>query len=89
MTNILSIDKAGRIVIPQVIRKMLGLNAGAFLKMDVTERAVVLTPVEQPSAMVRENGVLVYGGDAPREALLEIISAERDARASTVWGHSV
>ena len=89
MTKVLSIDGAGRIVIPQAIRQMFGLSAGATLMMETTERAVVLRPVEQHSAVVRENGVLVYEGAVSQDSLLDAIAVERDTRASAVWGKPV
>ena len=86
MTKTLSIDKAGRVVIPLEIRKMFGLDAGAVLKLEVKERAVMLTPEEQRPAVVRENGVWVFGGEVRQDALLDAIASERNARASAVWG---
>ena len=88
MTKTLSIDKAGRVVIPQVIRKLFGLHEGAVLKLEVKERAVVLTPAEQRPALVRKNGVWVHEGTTPSNAWLNAVAEERDARASAIWGHA-
>ena len=88
MTATLSIDKAGRVVIPLTVRKMFGLNAGTALKMEIRERAVMLRPVEQRQSLVREDGVWVYDGTVTQDALLDAIASERDARSSAIWGAS-
>jgi AbrB family looped-hinge helix DNA binding protein len=88
MTTTLSIDKAGRVVIPQAIRKMFGFNPGALLKIEITEEAVVLKPAEQRSPLKRINGVLVFMGEstAPPEAFLNAIEEDREERMAHIWG---
>jgi len=86
MTSTLSIDKAGRVVIPLEIRKMFGFNAGTILHIETTEKAVVLTPAEKRPGMVREDGVWVYDGAVPCDSLLNAIASERDSRDAAVWG---
>ena len=86
MTKTLSIDRAGRIVIPQEIRKMFGFHSGSILHMEITEKAVMLTSVATRQAVVCEDGVWVYDGTVPHDSLLEAIASERDARDATIWG---
>jgi len=57
MTKTLSIDKAGRVVIPKEIRQKFGWNAGALLRIEVTAKAIILTSVEQCPPLVCKNGV--------------------------------
>jgi len=89
MTKTLSIDKAGRVVIPQPIRQMFGWNAGAVLKIEVTAQSVVLTPEEQEPALVCRNGVWVHTGKAPPEVFLNAIAEAREERAEAVWRSSL
>ena len=92
MTKTLSIDKAGRVVIPQAIRQMFGLNPGAVLNMEVTAKSVVLTPEEHEPALVCRNGVWVHtgkmanGGKLTQEMISKIIAEEDEARDAAVWG---
>ncbi|MCL1888494.1 MAG: AbrB/MazE/SpoVT family DNA-binding domain-containing protein [Kiritimatiellaeota bacterium] len=92
MTKTLSIDKAGRVVIPQAIRQMFGWNAGAVLEIKTTREAVVLTPMEDRPALVYDDGLLAHtgkmanGGKTTQEMVSKIIAEDRDARAAAVWG---
>lgn len=62
------IDGAGRVVIPKELRERLGLVPG--MRLDVgadAEGRIVLVPVREESALVEEQGILVYGGEATGE----------------------
>ena len=86
MTKTLSIDRAGRVVIPQEIRKMFGFTAGSTLHVEITEMALVLTSAEARPAVACDDGVWVYDGAVPYDALLEAVASERDARDAAIWG---
>ena len=85
MTNTLSIDKAGRVVIPQTIRKMFGLNAGSTLKLEIKDQAMTLTPMCQYPSMTQENGLWVHEG-IPQDSVYNTVASDRDARISKMWG---
>jgi AbrB family looped-hinge helix DNA binding protein len=57
----LTIDKAGRIVIPKPVRERFHLQAGDELELVVTAESLVLRPRPQEMPLRKERGVWVYG----------------------------
>lgn len=49
-----SVDKAGRVVIPKEVRDQLGLTADASLELDIEGDAIRLTPHRRASRQVVE-----------------------------------
>lgn len=60
-----SIDKAGRVVIPKAIRDRLGLTAGTELECEDRADALVLRLPEDRAALREEDGLLVHDGQLP------------------------
>lgn len=61
-----SIDKAGRIVVPKPVRDRLGLRAESKLELVENAHGILLKPVGKEAAWKRdENGHLVFTGHAP------------------------
>jgi AbrB family looped-hinge helix DNA binding protein len=61
----LTIDKAGRIVVPKPLRERLGLRAGMDLEVIESAGYLTLKPVADRPSMVREDGFWVHQGVAP------------------------
>lgn len=82
MSGTITIDKAGRIVIPKPVRDALRLDAGDALELEAAEDSITLRPVRENPALVREQGVWVYrSGGGPVEAPLpDLINEVREAR---------
>jgi AbrB family looped-hinge helix DNA binding protein len=64
----LSIDRAGRLVLPKPVREQLQLEPGESLEMESFEDHVVLRPVRGNSSMRKKQGVWVFHTDAPLKA---------------------
>jgi AbrB family looped-hinge helix DNA binding protein len=54
-----TIDKAGRVVIPAAVRERLGLRAGTPLDLSVEDAAIRLVPAAPRPELVRRRGRLV------------------------------
>jgi AbrB family looped-hinge helix DNA binding protein len=87
MKSTLTIDKAGRMVLPQRVRKQFGLHTGSALEFKVSATAITLYPAELKPALTKEKGLYVHEGK-PDDALLDVVESARDDRDRAVWGVS-
>lgn len=62
-----TLDRFGRIVIPKRVREGLGLKAGTVLEIEEGDEELVLSVRREEPDLVREDGVLVYTGEAVGE----------------------
>lgn len=60
-----TIDGAGRIVVPKALRAELGLRAGAVLEIRTHDGKLELEPVATPMRLVRRGKGLVATTDEP------------------------
>jgi AbrB family looped-hinge helix DNA binding protein len=73
------IDSAGRIVLPQPVRKQFHLEPGAMLALEVARDAIILRPQSHEATLVEEEGLLVHEGE-PSGDLLSAVEAVRKRR---------
>lgn len=79
----LTIDKAGRVVIPKPVREELHLEPGDSLEMESAGERITLRPVRGAGPLTKEHGVWVFRTGKPLPAsatdeLLQRIREERD-----------
>jgi AbrB family looped-hinge helix DNA binding protein len=80
-----TIDKAGRIVIPKKIREELRLGAGDSLTLEYQGDYLTLRPVSTAAPMRKEHGIWVFHGGEPisleqTNRMMRDIREERDRR---------
>jgi AbrB family looped-hinge helix DNA binding protein len=78
-----TIDKAGRVVIPAIVRERLGLLPGTPLTVTADDGNVTLSPVVAPPKLVNRRGWLVARptGDRrklPKVNVARLVEEERD-----------
>jgi AbrB family looped-hinge helix DNA binding protein len=83
MNTRLIIDKAGRVVIPKLLREELHLEPGDSLEMESVGEQITLRPVRGTGPLTKEHGVWVFRSDEPlpasaTEDMLQQIREERD-----------
>ncbi len=83
MTTQLTIDNAGRIVLPKPIRKELDIGPGDLLELEKVGERITLRPVRGRAPLAKEKGVWVFRAGQPlaasvTDALLEQIREQRD-----------
>jgi AbrB family looped-hinge helix DNA binding protein len=83
MKTTLTLDKAGRIVIPKTLRDELRLAPGDSLALESDGDRVTLRPVRSASALRKEHGIWVFRGGrkiiaAETDRALESVREERD-----------
>jgi len=82
MNGKISIDQAGRVVIPKRAREALGIGPGDTLDMTFDTEGLTLRPERHAIALQKERGVWVFrsgvtlGQDEANEAL-ELMRAKR------------
>ncbi len=77
----LTIDGAGRIVIPKPVRDKLGLRAGSTLEVVETAEGVTLKPAERESPFAMVDGQLVITAKLPPGFdIVKAIAEEREER---------
>lgn len=79
----LVIAKAGRIVIPKLLREELHLEPGDGLEMDSAGEEIILRPVRGTGALTKEHGVWVFHSGEPlaeaaTDGMLQQIREGRD-----------
>jgi AbrB family looped-hinge helix DNA binding protein len=84
MNTRLTLDKAGRLVIPKSLRDELHLGPGDSLEMEVAGEEITLRPVRGTAPLTKERGVWVFRTGQPLSAgstdeMLRQIRSERDA----------
>ena len=88
MKDKLTLDGAGRMVLPRSIRDQFGLRRGAELEIRVGTDAIILIPVAARPSLTKTEGLYVHEG-SPVEPLLDAVETARDARDRSVWGASL
>lgn len=80
----ISLDKAGRVVLPKDLRDKLRLEAGDELLVEESGDQIVLRPVRAQPTLKKERGVWVYqgarGAEGSRESLPDLIDEAREKR---------
>jgi AbrB family looped-hinge helix DNA binding protein len=86
MTTTLTVDKAGRVVLPKPVRDELQLSAGDSLELEISGEQIVLRPVRGRVGMRKKQGIWVLDFDEPISAaatnsVLRDIRRERERSA--------
>lgn len=78
----LTLDKAGRIVIPKPLREELNLQPGDALEIESVGEQITLRPVRGTGPLTKEHGVWVFrtGHPLPASATDEMIQQMRKER---------
>jgi len=81
MKSAISIDKAGRLVLPQQVRRRFHLVAGDSLDLEIVTDGIFLRTHSRQADLVEENGLLVHEGEVIGDLAqsVELTRTERDA----------
>ena len=88
---IVTIDTAGRLVIPKPLREQFNLTPGCELEIEATANGITLRRADAKATLVRKDGILVHHGatlaaldiaDFIREERNPHAPGSRDTRAS-------
>jgi len=83
----LTIDQAGRVLIPKALREDLRLGPGDIMELDSKGDEIRLRPVRAKALLKKERGVWVYQGEAaPSGSASNVVDLEREKRIRDLQG---
>jgi AbrB family looped-hinge helix DNA binding protein len=90
MSTRVSLDKAGRIVIPKSLRAELNIEPGDTFELEVAGGEITLRPMRVTAPLTKERGVWVFRTGLPLSASVtdETLRRIRDERDSQNLGGS-
>jgi AbrB family looped-hinge helix DNA binding protein len=88
MTSKLTLDRAGRVVIPKPVRDELQVGPGDTLEMESSGEQITLRPVRGTMPLQKERGIWVYrtGNPLPEAVIGKTIRDIREERDQRVLG---
>lgn len=84
MTAKLTLDKAGRVVLPKPLRDRLQLSPGDTLHLESEGESITLRPVRQNVMLKKELGVWVYQGEPTGASIVDLIDSDREKHNRSV-----
>jgi AbrB family looped-hinge helix DNA binding protein len=86
MNTTLTVDKAGRVVLPKPVRDELQLAAGDSLELESSEDQIVLRPVRGTAGLRKKQGIWVFRTGEPisAESVNKTIRQIREERIQQV-----
>lgn len=85
MKTALTLDPAGRVVLPREVRRRFHLERGSKVEMEVRQDSIVLRPSATMSPLQQDRGLMVHVGE-PQGDLVYAVGASRRRRDVTVSG---
>jgi len=88
MTARLTLDRAGRVVLPKPMREELQLQPGDTLEVESSEDRIVLRPAQGGGPLHKKHGVWVYRSGEPlsAETVNETLRKVREGRDRRNFG---
>jgi len=89
MSITITVGKAGRLVVPKVIRDSLGLREGSRLKLNVCGGTLEAVPEADAVQIVLKNGFAVIQGGPPLKPgdIVKAIKADREEHDEQILTH--
>ena len=82
---IVTIDPAGRLVVPKPFREQFNLTPGCELEIEAVADGITLRRVDAQPALVRKKGILVHHGTTRSPLDIgDFVRAERDAHQARI-----
>lgn len=81
----ISVDKAGRVVLPQQVRRQFQLLPGDKLDLEIRPDGIFLRSRARRADLVEENGLLVHQGE-PAGDLVQAVELARAGRDADLLG---
>lgn len=88
MIQRLTLDKAGRVVLPKAVREELELSPGDVLELESSDEQVTLRPLRGTASLRRKHGVWVFRSGEPlsQEVVEKTLRQVRREREKQILG---
>jgi len=88
VTTTLTIDKAGRVILPKPVRDALQIQPGDSLELESSEDRIILRPARGMGRVYKKNGAWVFDSGEPLAADVvdQTIRGVRDERYRQILG---
>jgi AbrB family looped-hinge helix DNA binding protein len=80
MATKITLDKAGRVVLPKPLRDRMQLAPGDTFQLESEGERITLLPVRPKATLKKECGVWVYQGESSDASIPDLFDSERDKR---------
>jgi AbrB family looped-hinge helix DNA binding protein len=80
MPTKVSLDRAGRVVLPKLLREQMHLVPGDDLLVENEGDRITLRPVRAEALLKKEHGIWVYQGESSDVSIPKLIDEEREKR---------
>ena len=82
---VITIDSAGRLVVPKPLREQFNLTPGCELEIEATGDGITLRRADAEPTLIRKRGILVHHGTTKTSLDIgDFVRAERNARHSRI-----
>lgn len=81
MTTRITLDRAGRVLIPKTLRQELHLGPGDTLQLEREGDEITLRPLRPKALLKKEKGVWVYQGEPTHVSIPDLIDRQREQRS--------
>jgi AbrB family looped-hinge helix DNA binding protein len=86
MNTKITLDRAGRVLIPKVLRRQLRLGPGDALELQSEGEEITLRIVRPKALLKKERGVWVYQGEITDASIPDVIDRQREQRLLALLG---
>ena len=86
MTTEITLDRAGRVLIPKSLRRELRLGEGDTLHLESAGDQITLRPVRQEGLLKKEQGVWVFQSEPVDVSIPDLIDRVRAQRSMDLLG---
>ena len=86
MSTKLTLDQAGRLMIPKALRQELHLGPGDTLQLESEGDRITLRPVRPEALLKKEQGVWVFQGEPANASIPDLIDQQREKRLRELMG---
>jgi AbrB family looped-hinge helix DNA binding protein len=86
MRTQVTLDRAGRVLIPKSLREKLQLHPGDELELESDGDDITLRPQKPSATMTKEKGIWVFHSEPANVDIVELNHQQREARSRHVAG---